>query len=93
MRETFSPKQKAIIALEAIQGVKENNHLSVQYEVHPVRIGLWKKTILENAHLLFEDRKDKSLKEKEELVERLYKIIGQRDIEIDWLKKKLHLDS
>lgn len=82
-----------MIALEAIKGIKENNQLSSQYEVHPIKIGLWKKTILENAHLIFEDRKGKALKEKEELIEMLYKIIGQRDIEIEWLKKKLRLDT
>lgn len=93
MKELCSPKQKAVIALEAIKGIKENNQISSQYEVHPIKIGLWKKTILENAHLLFEDKKDNAMKEKQELIERLYKIVGQRDIEIEWLKKKLCLDA
>lgn len=93
MKQIFSPKQKAVIALEAIKGVKENTQLASQYEAHPIKIGLWKKTILENAHLLFEKRKGKAEKEKQELLERLYKIIGQRDMEIEWLKKKLRIDS
>lgn len=81
-----------MIALEAIKGIKENNQLSAQYEVHPIKIGLWKKTILENAHLLFEEKRKSELKQRQELIERLYQIVGQRDIEIEWLKKKLHLD-
>lgn len=93
MKQTISSNQKAIIALEAIKEVKENNQLASQYEVHPIKIGLWKKTIIENAHLLFEDKKGKAEKERKELTERLYKIIGQRDIEIEWLKKKFNIDS
>jgi len=93
MQHIFSPKQKAVIALEAIKGVQANNQLSSKHDVHPIKIGLWKKTILDNAHLLFEHSKDKALKEKQELIDGLYKILGQRDVEIEWLKKKLHLDS
>ncbi len=93
MKKVFSSKQKAVIALEAIKGVKDHNQLTSEYEVHPIRIGLWKKTILENAHILFGGKKDKVLQEKQDLIDRLYRIIGQRDTEIEWLKKKFHIDA
>ena len=40
---------------------------------------------------MFEDKRRKidrdKYQEQEELVDRLYKLVGQRDIELDWLKK------
>jgi len=82
-----------MIALEAIKGIKEPSQIASLYEAHPVAIGVWKKLLQENAHSIFEDTKKSALKEKEDLIERLYKIIGQRDMELDWLKKKLRIDS
>lgn len=93
MKKIFSPKQKAIVALEAIKGMKTTNQLSSHYEVHPTQVGLWKKALTENAEQIFSDRRKNENREQEELIERLYKTIGQRDIELDWLKKKLHIES
>jgi len=93
MKKLFSPKQKAMIALEAIKGIKEPSQIASLHEAHPVAIGIWKKLLLENAHIVFEDTKKNTLKEKEDLIDRLYKTIGRRDIEMEWLKKKLRIDS
>jgi len=93
MRKLFTPHQKAQAALEAIKEIKTTNQIASQHEAHPTQIGLWKKHILANAHMLFTDKRNPENKSKDELIERLYKIVGQRDIELDWLKKKLHLES
>ncbi len=93
MKKIFSPQQKALIAIEAIKGLKTNNQLSSQFEAHPVQIGLWRKQLLDNAHTVFSDKRKQETRDHEQLTERLYTIIGQRDTELDWLKKKLHLDT
>jgi transposase-like protein len=68
--------------------------ISSDFQVHPTQIGLWKKQAIDNLPELF---KDKRKKEKEDSAGRqaeldnLYKIIGQRDAELDWLKKKLQI--
>jgi len=93
MKKIFSPQQKALVAIEAIKGLKTNNQLSSQYEAHPVQVGLWRKQLLENAHTVFSDKRNQKEKEQGALIERLYTLVGQRDIELDWLKKKLHLDT
>ena len=93
MKKIFSPKQKATVALEALKGMKTINQLSNHYEIHPTQVGLWKKALTENAEHIFSDKRKNETKEKDELIERLYKTIGQRDIELEWLKKKLHLES
>lgn len=93
MRKIFTPHQKAHAALDAIKGIQTTNQVASQHEAHPTQIGLWKKHVLENVHTLFADKRNLENRGQDELIERLYKIIGQRDIELDWLKKKLHLES
>ena len=93
MKKIFSPKQKATVALEALKGIKTTNQLSGHYEIHPTQVGLWKKALTQNAEQIFSDKRKNETKEKDELIERLYTTIGQRDTELEWLKKKLHLES
>jgi transposase-like protein len=93
MKKLFSPKQKAIVALEALKGIKTINQVSGQFDAHPTQVGHWKKQLTDNAEQLFADKRKKESRTKDELIEQLYKVVGQRDIELEWLKKKLGLDS
>jgi transposase-like protein len=93
MKKIFTPRQKAHIAFEAIKSQKTMSELASEYQAHPIQIGIWKKALLENAEHTFADKRRKEDRIQQELIDRLYRIIGQRDIELDWLKKKLHLDS
>jgi len=45
----------------------------------------------ENASLLFSDKRKSENRSQEQLIEQLYKVVGQRDIELEWLKKKLSI--
>lgn len=93
MKKQFTSKQKAHIALEAIKGVKPMSALASEYEAHPIQIGIWKKTLLDRAEQIFSDKRKKDEETQQALLDRLYRVIGQRDIELDWLKKKLQLES
>lgn len=93
MKKIIPPKLKATIALEAVKGVKTANQLGSEYEAHPIQIGIWKKQLIENAHLVFSGARREKEVEHLALIDRLYRIIGQRDTELEWLKKKLHLES
>lgn len=91
---TFSPQEKAQVALTAIKGENTIAKISSDYQVHPTQIGQWKKQALDNFSELFKDnRKKEKQKESEhqDQLDNLYKVIGQRDIELDWLKKKLSI--
>lgn len=92
MQKTIPSKLKATVALEAIRGVKTTNQLSSQYDVHPVQIGIWKKIVQDRSLELFTQARKQEEEEKNALIDRLYKIIGQRDMELEWVKKKLHLE-
>lgn len=87
----LSPKQKASIALAAIRGEKISK-LSSDYQVHPNQIGKWKKLAEEELEILFADKRKKENYSKERIIDELYKTIGQREVEISWLKKKYKLE-
>ncbi len=91
MKKTFTPRQKAIIALAALKGEKLSE-LSSLHQAHSIQIGRWKKQLEEEAEKLFSDKRKKDNKNKEKLIEELYKTIGQREVEISWLKKKFKLE-
>lgn len=91
MRKKYTSKQKASIALSAIKGEKLSE-IASSHKVHPTQIGQWKKVIEEEAETLFEDKRKKENYSKDRMIEELYRIIGQRDVELAWLKKKSGLD-
>lgn len=94
MKKTiYSDKQKAQVALEAVKGEKTINQISSQYQVHPTQIQRWKTIAAEGLPGLFSqnNKKDKTLVVQEKLIDELYKIIGQRDTELEWLKKKFSI--
>ena len=92
MKKIFTPKQKAAVALEAVKGIMTTSQIASEYEVHPTQVGLWKQAVLKRADELFATTRKKEDADQQNLIDRLYQTIGQRDIELEWLKKKLHLD-
>lgn len=93
MKKVFTPQQKAAVALEAWKGDKTVSQIASLYEVHPTQVQQWKKVLRENISAVFADKRRKENAPNELLIDELYKTIGQRDIELGWLKKKLHLES
>lgn len=87
----FSPEKKALMAISAIKSESKISQLASINQLHPNQIKRWKKTLEENASLLFSDKRKSENKSQEQLIDQLYKAIGQRDIELEWLKKKLSI--
>ena len=83
----LSPKQKASIALAALRGEKISQ-LAGNYQVHPNQIGKWKKLAEDELERLFADKRKKENYSQERIIDELYGIIGRREVEISWLKKK-----
>ena len=86
-------KEKAFIAIEAIKGELTAAQISSKYGVNSGQISTWKKQLLEGAVDIFSGKQAKRDKHKDELVDDLYKQIGQLSVERDWLKKKSDLFS
>ena len=60
-----------------------------KHELHANQISKWKSHFLENAEGVFEKGTEKKVGNDEQEKERLYKVIGQQKVEIDFLKKAL----
>lgn len=88
IKRQHSPAFKSQVAIEAIKEVETISQIASKHSVHPTQINKWKKIAQEGITTLFSGKQDDALKKKDELIEQLYKKIGQREIELDWLKKK-----
>ncbi len=89
-RKVYSKELKARVAFEALKETKTIAELSSEYEIHSNMISKWKKVLQENLGSVFANKGEREPSDKE-LIESLYKQIGQSQVEINWLKKKLGL--
>lgn len=90
-RKQYSPKFKAKVAAEAIRGERTLSQLASHYHVHPVQIGQWRKTALEQMTELFVDGRSRKQANQDAEKDTLYEQIGRLKVELDWLKKKVGL--
>ena len=91
MRKKYPPTFKAKVVLEAIREEKTSAELASEYGVHPSQIRKWKQIAISGIKELFTDNHQQKDKEKNLLIEELFKEIGQLKVELDWLKKKCGL--
>ncbi len=88
-RRRHEPEFKARVALEAIKGVKTIQEIAREFDIHPVQVSEWKKTMTQNAASAFGagvGGTDSEEFERERL--QLHAKIGQQAVELDWLTKK-----
>ena len=90
VRRKHSEGFKAKVAFEALKGEKTIAQISSIYAVHPSQIISWKKTLVEGMKEIFVDKR-KSNADQEQLIDDLYRQLGKKEIENEWLKKKIAL--
>jgi len=85
-------KFKSDLVIELLKGEKDLNTLAAENNIQPNLLRNWKKEFLNNASLVFDDKREENLKEKlaEERKEKAAyaKKVGQLTMQVDWLKKK-----
>jgi transposase-like protein len=87
-RRKFSTAFKVKVALEAIKERETLQQLAKRFELHPNQISQWKREFLENAGKAFEgDKKDGN--DTEQQLDKLYRKIGELEVQNDFLKKSL----
>lgn len=91
-RRQFSAEFKVRVARSALKEQKTIAELATQYDVHPHQISHWKKQLIEALPEVFSRRPENDRKAEEALKDRLYRQIGQLQVELDWLKKKVGND-
>jgi transposase-like protein len=87
-RRKFSAAFKAKVAIEALKEQMTIQELASKFEVHPNMISNWKSEFLKNASTVFEKSKSESSEDDSDK-DKLYKVIGQQKVEIDFLKTVL----
>lgn len=63
------------------------SQIASENEVHPTRVKQWETIAKECLPALFVDKRKTEYKDLQDKIDQLYKIIGQRDSEPEWLKK------
>lgn len=87
-RKQHSALFKAKVALSAIKEEGTLSELASRYEIHSSLVNKWKAQAVQELFHLFEE-KQKAPKNESELSDALYRKIGQLEVELDFLKKKL----
>jgi transposase len=87
VRKKYSAEFKTKVALEAIKGEETTSQIASRFSIHPAQVRKWKRQMQENASIVFEKSRKKE-KEKQLLVDRLYREIGQLKVELDFLSRK-----
>jgi transposase len=88
-RRKFTTSFKTKVVLEALKERSTIQQLADKFNLHPNQISAWKKEFIENADRAFEDGNNVNAAESEKEKDELYKQIGQLQVEINWLKKKV----
>lgn len=91
IRKQHSSQLKVKVALEALKETRTVAEISSKYGVHTTQIKTWKKKALEVLPEAFSVSRKKAEVDQAQLIEELYKQIGQLTVEVDWLKKKSEL--
>ena len=87
-RKVFDGTFKAKVVLEAIRGEKSLSEIASQYQIHPNQITQWKKKVLDELPQWMSRNGEKFQQDQSELIDELYRQIGQLKVELDWVKKK-----
>jgi transposase len=87
-RRKFSSSFKTKVVLDALSERYTMQELGRKHDIHPNQIAKWKTQFLSNASRVFDSPSSEKSPEQQEK-ERLYKVIGQQKVEIDFLKKAL----
>ena len=83
VRKNHSPSFKSKVALEDAKKEKTMSQLSGEFGVHANQISQWKSHLLNELPGIFSNRRSKSEKDSEQLINELYRQIGQLKVELD----------
>ena len=91
IQRKHSSSFKGTVALEALREQQSLLQLASQYGVHPTQIRQWRDLLKAEIPNIFTKGVNYQLAQKDQLIDRLYKQVGQLTVESEWLKKKLGL--
>ena len=86
-RRKFTSAFKAQVAMEAIKERETLSQLAKRFGIHPNQISKWKREFLENVSKIFDG--ETGTPSNEEQMDKLFRKIGELEVENDFLKKNL----
>ncbi len=90
IRRNHPPAFKAQVVLALLKEEQTINEICSQFCIHHTQATKWKTKVIGNLSHLFEDKMANSqVKEKDKIIDDLYREVGQLKMELDWLKKKM----
>lgn len=89
IKRNYSASFKAKVALDIIQNPDSLTAICSKHSVHPSQGRRWKLRVIAGLSELFSNPLSNEVKQKDELIDALYKQVGQLKVELDWLKKKM----
>jgi len=87
-RRQHSAEFKAMVAMEALKGIKTVSEIARAHEVHPAQITVWKKELKDRSVELFKKKSDIEVKQLRDERGQLQKKVGELTMDVDFLKKK-----
>lgn len=90
IKRQHSPEFKTNVVLEVLKQEENISQICSKFSIHPTQARRWKDHVLEVIKQSFNGKTiETQLAEKDQLIEELYRQIGQLKVELDWLKKKM----
>ena len=87
-RRRFTAAFKARVVRAALREDKTLAQLAKEYQVHPNQITEWKRQALEALPEVFGRKRKQEHHDQQALVDRLYRQIGELQVDVNWMKKK-----
>jgi transposase-like protein len=92
IKRQHTPEFKTTVVLDILKQEETISQICSKYSIHPTQAKMWKAKALEILKSGFSGQSiGEQIKNRDSLIEELYKQIGQLKVELDWLKKKLGL--
>lgn len=89
IKRRHTPAFKVQVALELFKETNSVAQICSQYSIHPTQARNWKLQAVQILQSGFTNKPAQDLAHKDELIQELYRQIGQLKVEFDWLKKKM----
>jgi len=87
-RRRFTAEFKARVVRAALREDKTLAQLAGEYDVHPNQITEWKRQAIESLPDVFSRKKKLDEQDNQQLIDRLYRQIGELQVDVNWMKKK-----
>lgn len=92
IKRVHTPEFKTNVVLDLLKETDTLPRIASKYGIHPTQARRWREIAIETLKNIFTGKpQDTQLAEKDRQISELTKLIGQKEIELDWMKKKVGL--